>query len=92
MLGLDPNDESIQEMLNHYRLLFASEPNVNGRQPSIIKAIQDYNGRGQEAEKTAKYIRRIEEGSEPNPQARQIRKGDTRTTCLKELSHSPVLR
>ena len=42
MLGLDPNDESVQEMLDHYRGLFASEPSVNGRQPSIIRAIEDY--------------------------------------------------
>ena len=42
MLGLDPNDESVQEMLDHYRGLFAGEPSVNGRQTSIIRAIEDH--------------------------------------------------
>ena len=43
MMGLDSKDQSIQEMLAHYRLLFASEPNVNGRQKSILKAIEERN-------------------------------------------------
>lgn len=42
MLGLDPQDPAIQEMLAHYRLLFASEPNVNGRQKSIIAALESH--------------------------------------------------
>ena len=42
MLGLDPEDAAIQEMLAHYRLLFASEPNVNGRQKSIVEALDEY--------------------------------------------------
>ena len=42
MLGLDSKDESIKEMLNHYRMLLASEPNVNGRQASILEAIEKY--------------------------------------------------
>ena len=42
MLGLDPKDQAIQEMLAHYRLLFASEPNVNGRQKSIVAALEEY--------------------------------------------------
>lgn len=42
MLGLDPQDVAIQEMLAHYRLLFASEPNVNGRQKSILAALAEH--------------------------------------------------
>ena len=42
MLGLDSKDQAIQEMQAHYRLLFASEPNVNGRQKSIITALESY--------------------------------------------------
>ena len=42
MLGLDPADSAVQEMLEHYRLLFSSEPNVNGRQKSIVKALEQY--------------------------------------------------
>ena len=42
MLGLNPKDESVKELLDHYRMLFASEPSVNGRQKSILKAIKDY--------------------------------------------------
>ena len=39
MLGLDPEDAGVQDMLAHYRLLFAREPNVNGRQKSIFAAL-----------------------------------------------------
>ena len=42
MLGLDPRDDATQKMLAHYRMLFASEPNVNGRQKRIVQAIADY--------------------------------------------------
>ena len=42
MLGLDPGDAAIREMLEHYRLLFASEPNVNGRQKSILAALESH--------------------------------------------------
>ena len=42
MLGLDPEDDAIQDMLAHYRLLFASEPNVNGRNKAIVNALEEY--------------------------------------------------
>ena len=42
MLGFDPSDQIIQEMLAHYRLLFASEPNVNGRQKKILTALEPF--------------------------------------------------
>ena len=42
MLGMDPEDPSIQEMLAHYRLLFASEPNVNGRQKRILAELDEF--------------------------------------------------
>ena len=42
MLGLDPQDSVIQEMLAYYRLLFAQEPNVNGRQKSILAALDEH--------------------------------------------------
>lgn len=42
MLGLDSASPAIQEMMAHYRLLFASEPNVNGRQKSIIAALESH--------------------------------------------------
>ncbi len=45
MLGLDPDDQAVQDMLEHYRLLFASEPNVNGRQKSIVKALDAYKSK-----------------------------------------------
>ena len=45
MLGLDAQDPAIQEMLTHYRLLFASEPNVNGRNKSILAALEEYRNR-----------------------------------------------
>lgn len=39
MLGLDPQDDAVQGMLAYYRRLFASEPNVNGRQRAILAAL-----------------------------------------------------
>ena len=36
MLGLDPADSDIQAMMQRYRMLFASEPNVNGRSSRIF--------------------------------------------------------
>ena len=42
MLGLDAQDPAIQAMLADYRLLFASEPNVNGRQKPIIAALESH--------------------------------------------------
>lgn len=42
MLGLDPEDAAIQDMIARFRLLFASEPNVNGRQKSIVAALSKY--------------------------------------------------
>ena len=42
MLGLDTADEDIQRMLDHYRIMFASEPSVNGRQKKIVKAIEEH--------------------------------------------------
>lgn len=40
MLGLDSNSKPIVDMLAHYRLLFAREPNVNGRQKSILESLK----------------------------------------------------
>ena len=40
MLGLDSSAKPVVDMLTHYRLLFAREPNVNGRQKSILKSLQ----------------------------------------------------
>ena len=42
MLGLDPEDQSIKDILDYYRLMFASEPTVNGRQTSVLRAIEEY--------------------------------------------------
>ena len=42
MLGLDPTDEQISEMLARYRLLFAREPNVNGRKRAILDALAEH--------------------------------------------------
>ena len=39
MVGLDPKDSSVQEMMAHYRILFASEPNVNDRKPEVLEAL-----------------------------------------------------
>ena len=40
MLGLDPQDEGVKEMQAYPCLLFANEPNVNGRQKKIIGALE----------------------------------------------------
>ena len=42
MLGLNPDDTDIQAMLAHYRMLFAKEPNVNGRQKRILTALATF--------------------------------------------------
>ena len=42
MLGLDPNDAGIRDLLARYRLLFAREPNVNGRKRAILNALAEY--------------------------------------------------
>ena len=39
MIGLDPADAQVREMLAYYRLMFASEPNVNGRNRGILGAL-----------------------------------------------------
>ncbi len=44
MLGLNPADAGVQAMLAHYRLLFAKEPNVNGRQKKILSALVSFGG------------------------------------------------
>ena len=44
MLGLDPNDADMQAMMQHYRILFASEPNVNGRSRRILAALEGVGG------------------------------------------------
>ena len=44
MLGLDAQAPAIQQMLAHYRALFAREPNVNGRQKPILAALDEYRG------------------------------------------------
>lgn len=42
MIGLNPNDPVVADMLAHYRLMFASEPNVNGRNRGVLGALQDF--------------------------------------------------
>ena len=42
MLGIDATDETVAEMLASYRLAFAGEPNVNGRQKPIVAALAKY--------------------------------------------------
>lgn len=39
MIGLDPSDAAVADMLAHYRLMFASEPNVNGRNRGVLAAL-----------------------------------------------------
>ena len=41
MIGLDPNDSDVADMLVHYRLMFASEPNVNGRNRGVLGALSE---------------------------------------------------
>ena len=45
MLGLDPADPAVPEMLTYWRALFAAEPNVNGRQRKIVAALAEYRGK-----------------------------------------------
>ncbi len=44
MLGLDSKEQAVQDMLAHYRLLFAREPNVNGRSKTILESLAEYEG------------------------------------------------
>ena len=39
MLGLDPDDNAVRDMLSHYRMLFSREPNVNGRQKEYPEGV-----------------------------------------------------
>lgn len=39
MLGLDPQNQEVQDMLAYWRILFASEPNINGRSAEITAAL-----------------------------------------------------
>ena len=41
MIGLDSSDSDIADMLAHYRLMFASEPNVNGRNRGVLQALRE---------------------------------------------------
>ena len=45
MLGLDPNESAVQEMLAYWRILFAGEPNVNGRQDKIVAALDKHKSK-----------------------------------------------
>ena len=45
MLGLDPADPVVTDMLAYWRILFAGEPNVNGRQRKIVAALAEYRGK-----------------------------------------------
>ena len=47
MIGLDPADAQVREMLAYYRLMFASEPNVNGRNRGILEALGEVGDRAQ---------------------------------------------
>ena len=42
MLSLNPADEEIQRMLDHYRIMFASEPSVNGRQKKTADTLEKH--------------------------------------------------
>ncbi len=39
MIGLDMQDPNVREMVGYYRLMFASEPNVNGRNRGVLGAL-----------------------------------------------------
>ena len=41
MVGLDPSDADVADMLALYRLMFASEPNVNGRNRGVLGALSE---------------------------------------------------
>ncbi len=43
MLGLDPQEPAVSEMLHRYRMLFASEPNVNGRSAKLMGLLERYS-------------------------------------------------
>ena len=42
MIGLDPDEPRIRGLLERYRLLFAWEPNVNGRKQAILRALAQH--------------------------------------------------
>ena len=42
MLGLDPDGPQTQNVLAHYRYLFARQPNVNGGQKRHLQALKRY--------------------------------------------------
>ena len=42
MLGLDSKETPVRELLQRYRLLYAREPNVNGRKQAILQALVQY--------------------------------------------------
>ena len=44
MIGLDPSDADVADMLALYRLMFASEPNVNGRNRGVLGALGEVGG------------------------------------------------
>ena len=44
MIGLDTKDRDVREMIAHYRLMFASEPNVNGRNRGVLGALGEVGG------------------------------------------------
>ncbi len=41
MIGLDTKDPSVRDLIAYYRLMFASEPNVNGRNRQILNALRE---------------------------------------------------
>ena len=41
MIGLDSKDPNVREMIANYRLMFASEPNVNDRKPEVLTALRE---------------------------------------------------
>ena len=43
MLGLKPSDADTKAMLEHFRLLFSREPNVNGRNKAILAALEKWS-------------------------------------------------
>ncbi len=44
MIGLDTKDGQVREMIASYRLMFASEPNVNGRNRGVLAALRECGG------------------------------------------------
>ena len=45
MLGLDSSDDQVQAMLDHYRFLFARQPNVHGGQKRYLKALKRFRAK-----------------------------------------------